>query len=429
MQLVVCGLNHQTAPLAVREKLALSGDALPAALRAILDEPGVAEAMILSTCNRTEIYAHTEHPQALAAWLARYRHMPTDWLAPHGFAYAQEEAVRHAFRVASGLDSMVVGETQILGQMKDSVAQAQQQGCLGGLLGALFQRTFAVAKEVRSQTGVGAHSVSMAAAAVRLALRVFPSMGPLHVLLIGAGEMIELCAQHVLAQQPQRITLANRTLERAEALAQNLSTAQGPVRWDVIALESLATRLAEYDVVISCTGSPLPLLGKGLVERALKVRRHRPIFMVDLAVPRDIEPEVAELNDVFLYTVDDLAELVREGWEQRRQSVQAAEHIIQQRVLDFQHWQQGRRLVPMIRQMRDQAERARRHELQRARRQLERGEAATEVLEQLASRLCNKLLHPPTQVLHHGPEELREPLLALFERAYQHPESEPGDES
>ena len=300
--------------------------------------------------------------------------------------------MRHAFRVASGLDSMVLGEPQILGQMKEAARAAESAGTLGTVLHRLFQRSFAVAKEVRSTTQVGAASVSMAAAAVKLAARIFPSLREQNVLFIGAGEMIELCATHFAAQGPARLAVANRTTERAGRLAARFNGR-------AIELRSLAEQLHEYDVVVSCTASSLPILGKGLVERALKARRRRPMFMVDLAVPRDIEPEVAELGDVFLYTVDDLAGIVSTNLDARRSSVEQAEAIIDTQVSQFMSWMRMREHVPLIRQLREQAEDTRRHELDRALKALSRGENPAAVLESFSRGLTNKLLHDPTLAL------------------------------
>src|SRR5689334_18155437 len=384
MSLYALGLNHQTAPLAVRERVVFHVERLSEAL-AELKQKLAREAAILSTCNRTELYIAGEEPAAIAQWLARYHRFEPDGLRPYLYTLPHEQAVRHAFRVASGLDSMVLGEPQILGQMKEAVRSAESAGTLGTLLHKLFQRSFAVAKEVRSTTQVGAASVSMAAAAVKLAARIFPSLKDQSVLFIGAGEMIELCATHFAAQAPARITVANRTLERAEKLAHRF---QG----GALELRSLAERLHEHDIVVSCSASSLPILGKGLVERAVRARRHRPIFMVDLAVPRDIEPEVGELDDVFLYTVDDLAGIVSANLDARRSAVEQAEAIIDTQVGQFMHWMQVRESVPLIRQLRDHAEETRRQELERALKALSRGEDPAEVVESLSQGLTNKLL-------------------------------------
>ena len=391
MHLYTLGLNHQTAPLAVRERVVFHVERLREALGEL--RGGLAsEAAILSTCNRTELYVSGEAPAALAQWLAQYHRLEPGALQPYLYTLPRDQAVRHAFRVASGLDSMVLGEPQILGQMKEAARAAESAGTLGTLLHKLFQRSFAVAKEVRSTTSIGAASVSMAAASVKLAARIFPSLKDQRVLLIGAGEMIELCATHFAAQAPARITVASRTLERAERLARRFNG-------DAVELKALADRLHEYDIVISCTASSLPILGKGLVERALRARRRRPIFMVDLAVPRDIEQEAGELDDVFLYTIDDLGRIVAANLDARRSELEQAEAIIETQVGQFMHWMQARARVPLIRALRDQAEEARRQEVERALRLLSRGEAPQKVVEALSHGLKNKLLHAPTQAL------------------------------
>jgi len=319
--------------------------------------------------------------------------------------------VRHAFRVASGLDSMVLGEPQILGQMKEAARAAESAGTLGTLLHKLFQRSFAVAKEVRSTTRVGANSVSMAAAAVKLAARIFPSLAEQRVLLIGAGEMVELAATHFAAQSPERITVANRTLERAHQLAHRFSAR-------AIELRELATELHEHDIVVSCTASSLPILGTGLVERALRARRHRPMFMVDFAVPRDIEQEVGELDDVFLYTVDDLAGIVSANLDERRSAVEQAEAIIETQVGQFMHWMRSRETVPLIRTLRERADEARRHELERALKLLHKGEDPKQVLESLSQGITNKLMHAPTQALNESRGEEQRLLAGIIERLY-----------
>ena len=328
------------------------------------------------------------------------------------YSLGQSLAVRHAFRVASGLDSMVLGETQILGQMKDAVRTATEAGALGTYLNQLFQRTFAVAKEVRGTTEIGAHSVSMAAAAVRLAQRIFESIAEQRVLFIGAGEMIELCATHFAAQKPREVVIANRTLERGEKLAEALSN-QG-LNAHAVRLAELPTKLAEFDIVVSCTASTLPIIGLGAVERAIKQRRHRPMFMVDLAVPRDIEPEVARLSDVFLYTVDDLGAIVREGNALRQAAVAQAEAIIETRVQNFMHWLDARSVVPVIRDLHAQAETLRQGELERAQRMLARGDDPALVLEALSQALTKKFLHGPTHALNHAQGEGREQLIDLL---------------
>ena len=406
MHLLTLGLNHHTAPLSLREKVAFPGDALRDALSDLRQQLRslVPESAILSTCNRTEIYCATPDPRdaqaEIARWMAdRNRIGAPSQLLEHLYARPDDQAVRHAFRVASGLDSMVLGEPQILGQMKDAARVAQEADALGTHLHQLFQRTFAVAKDVRSQTEIGAHSVSMAAAGVRLAQRLFEDLRETSVLFVGAGEMIELAATHFAAQHPRRITVANRTAERAEKLAQRFGG-------EALRLADLSDKLAEHDIIVSCTASSLPIIGLGLVERALKARRHRPFFMIDLAVPRDIEPEVARLDDVFLYTVDDLGKLAQTGMENRQAAVAQAEAIIEHRVDAFMHWLASRQAVPAIRALHQRGEAIKQTELERARKALARGDDPTAVLESLAHGLAAKFLHGPTTLLQRpGPAQ------------------------
>ncbi len=405
------GINHHSAPLAIRERVAFGAEKLQHALADLTRSQPVREVAILSTCNRTEIYCAAETPEVVIDWLARYHGVERGELAPYLYTHDQPEAIRHAFRVASGLDSMVIGEPQILGQMKDAVRAAEESGTLGSQLHKLFQRSFSVAKEVRSTTAIGANIVSMAAAGVHLAERIFESIGEQRILFIGAGEMIELCAAHFCARQPKQVTVANRTLERGRALAERYNGT-------AIRLDELGEHLAQHDIVVSCTASPLPIIGLGMVERAVKARRHRPMFMVDLAVPRDIEEEVGELDDVFLYSVDDLAQVVESGLESRQAAVVEAEDIIAARVRDFQAWLQSRDTVPVIRSLRDSAERMRRHEMEHALKLLAKGEPAEKVLEHLSHRLTNKFLHAPTQALNLADDAARNDLQGAASRLF-----------
>jgi glutamyl-tRNA reductase len=412
MHLFTVGVNHTTAPLSIREHVAFQNEQLGQALRDLTQHHKVQEAAILSTCNRTELYCNTEDPQVALEWLAQYHHLNPQNIQPYTYMYPQKDAVKHAFRVASGLDSMVLGEPQILGQMKQAVRIAEHAGTLGTLLHKLFQRTFAVAKEVRTSTDIGASSLSMAAASVKLAQKIFGNLSHQKVLFIGAGEMIELCAEHFAVQKPASMTVANRTLERGTELAARFGG-------NAILLADLPERLAEFDIVVTSTASQLPIVGLGMVERAVKSRKHKPMFMVDLAVPRDIEPEVAELDDVFLYTVDDLSQVVQEGLGNRQEAAAEAEAIITLRVDNFMHWLKNRDAVPTIRALRDQAERLRRNELEKAQKLLAKGEDPAAVLEALSSALTNKLLHGPSHALNNQGGQDHEQLDALMRQLYQ----------
>jgi len=412
MELFAFGINHHTAPLSLREQVVFSAENMVQALRDLVERNPVKEAAIVSTCNRTEIYCNTAEPRQAMQWLANFHQLKVDNLEPHLYQLPQELAVKHAFRVASGLDSMVLGEPQILGQFKSAVRAAESAGTLGLLLNKLFQRTFSVAKVVRSETDIGASTVSMASAAVKLAERIYPTIADQSVLFIGAGEMIELCATHFSAQHPKHATFANRTLERAQALAERF-------RGRTITFTELPPQLAAHDIIVTCTASTLPIIGKGLIESALRARKHRPILIIDLAVPRDVEAEVGTLDDVFLYTVDDLGRLAREGLDMRQAAVAQAEAIIETQVGDFMQWLDNRQLVPTIRALRDDAEQVRRHELERALQRLAHGDDAAVVIDQLSHALTNKFLHAPTQALNHASEEDREQLVTVLRRLHQ----------
>lgn len=401
MALLTLGLNHNTAPVALREKLAFpTKEAIGTALSDLRGhlKSLAPEAAILSTCNRTEIYCKTDAPdeagQALTEWIGRHRGVDGEGnLAEHLYLLPNQGAVRHAFRVASGLDSMVLGEPQILGQMKTAARVAQDSNMLGSHLHQLFQRSFSVAKEVRTQTAIGAQSVSMSAASVRLGEQIFENLADCSVLLIGAGEMIELCAAH-WAPHPRRMVIANRTLERARPLAERFGAT-------TMALSDLPQQLENFDVVISCTASSLPIIGLGMVERSVRQRRHRPVLMIDLAVPRDIEDEVSRLDDVFLYTVDDLREVVDAGLEGRRLAVAEAESIIDTQVNAFMNWLVQRQSVPLIQELHARGDAVRQQEVERARKMLAKGEDPAVVLEALSRALTAKFMHGPTTLLSH----------------------------
>ena len=411
MQLFTFGLNHRTAPLDVRERVVFHAESMVQALHDLVGGRCAKEAAIISTCNRTEVYCSTDEPAAAVSWLASYHRMKPQQLEPFLYRHPQDQAVKHAFRVASGLDSMVLGEPQILGQFKQAVRSAEAAGTLGLMLNKLFQRTFSVAKSVRSETDIGTSTVSMASAAVQLAERIYPGINELNVLFVGAGEMIELCAAHFAARHPRRLSFANRTQERAQELAERFLGR-------VIPLEELSAQLASHDIIVCSTASPLPLIGKGVVESALKVRKHKPMLMFDLAVPRDIEAEVGSLDDVFLYCVDDLGKIASEGMDVRKNAVAQAEVLIENQVTEFMHWLDSRQSVPAIRALRDAAERSRRHELERAQRRLARGEDSQRVMDELSRALMNKLIHGPTHALNHAAHDEREALSAMLARLY-----------
>ncbi len=414
MSVWALGLNHTTAPLDLRGRFAFAIEQMGPVLDGFRQTLGnQTEATILSTCNRTEIYCASNEilmPKTLA-WLAESGGVSTDSLHSHLYTMVDEQAARHAFRVASGLDSMVLGEPQILGQMKDAVRVAREVGALGSTLHQMFQRSFAVAKQVRSTTEIGAHSISMSAASVRLAGQLFEDLSKINVLFVGAGEMIELCATHFAAKNPRGMTVANRTMERGELLAHQLKA-------NVMRLADLPERLHEFDAVISCTASTLPLIGLGAVERALKKRRNSPMFMVDLAVPRDIEPEVKSLRDVYLYTVDDLSQVVQTGQASRQAAVAEAEVIIDAGVQSFVHWLDQRSDVPLIQQLNQQAEVWRANELSRAHKLLAKGEPVEAVLESLAKGLTQKMLHGAMTGLHADDADSRQQARAAIEHFF-----------
>jgi glutamyl-tRNA reductase len=414
MSVFALGLNHTTAPVDLRGRFAFTPEQLGPTLHGLRQRlERASEVAIVSTCNRTEVYVGADAALVSPAvdWLASVGGVSSHTLRDHSYVLEGGSAARHAFRVASGLDSMVLGEPQILGQLKQAVQEAQTAGTLGTTLHQMFQRSFAVAKEVRTSTEIGSHSISMAAAAVRLASQLFEDIGETKVLFVGAGEMIELVATHFAARNPRTMTVANRTLERGEKLA-------GRFGAEALRLADLPVRLAEFDIVVSCTASTLPIIGLGAVERALKLRKRRPMFMVDLAVPRDIEPEVAQLSDVYLYTVDDLSALVQTAGEKRQAAVQQAEAIIETGVQSFVHWLDQRVSVPLIQALQTQADEWRATEIARARKLLSKGEDIDAVLEALSRGLTQKMLHGTLAELHAADGEHRAHLAQTVSRLF-----------
>ncbi|MBM7457069.1 glutamyl-tRNA reductase [Oceanisphaera litoralis] len=410
MSLLVLGINHKTASVALRERVAFGPELAPRALRELMHTQGVEEAVILSTCNRTELYCCLEpggDSESVRHWLQRFHRLDEDELTACLYQHSGEEAVRHLMRVGCGLDSLVLGEPQILGQIKQAYGQSHQVGTLKGVLERLFQKSFSVAKRVRTETDIGASAVSVAFAAVSLAKRIFSDLGRTRVLLVGAGETVELVARHLKEQSVTRMIVANRTLERAQSLAQEFDA-------EVITLEQIPDYLPKADIVISSTASPLPIIGKGMVERALKARRQQPILLVDIAVPRDIEPEVDELNDAYLYTVDDLQGIIEQNLESRKQAASQAELIILDERDQFMAWFRSLESVNLIRDYRSQADQVQQQELAHALRALAQGEDAAQTMQRLARRLTNKLIHTPTQALNQAGKDGDQEILAVL---------------
>jgi glutamyl-tRNA reductase len=397
MAVNILGINHKTAPVALREKVAFSEDRLVAALLTLRQEMGVAEALILSTCNRTEVYwSGTASGSELSQWLERHHGNNLD-LAASLYVHQESRAIEHTFSVASGLDSMVLGEVQILGQLKDAYRIAQESGSTGPILNKLFQAAFSAAKRVRTETRIGANAVSLASATVSLARRVYEDLSAHNVLLVGAGDMNALTARHFMSAGIKRMVIANRTLERAQALA-------GELHADAVPLTDLDQQLAEADIVISCTASAEPLISKRAVEAAIRARRRRPIFMVDMAVPRDIDPKVAELEDVYLFSIDDLQQLVDENIQQREVAAGGARLLINEEVARFLAESRAQDAGPAIRALRQQADGIRQQTVEQARRMLAAGKSTDEVIDYLANTLTNRLLHAPTQALRQAAE-------------------------
>jgi len=394
MTLLALGINHKTAPVALREKVAFTPDSLVEALASLKKLEGVDESVIVSTCNRTELYVNTqdESGQKLLQWLSDFHHLDVQEISNNSYVLAQDEAVKHIMRVASGLDSLILGEPQILGQVKQAFGDAKHSGMINSEFDKLFQHTFSVAKRVRSETDIGANAVSVAYAAVQLAKHIFAELPKRSVLLVGAGETIELVAQHLKEQGVSKIAVANRTVARAEALAETLGAS-------VYTLSQVPEHLKDFDIVISSTASQLPLIGKGMVEKALKQRKNMPMFLVDLAVPRDIESEVNDLGDAYLYTVDDLQHIVQKNLENREQAAIEAEKLIDKQAGDYMTWKQSQQSIDLVRQYRQKGMAQRDDIVEKAKAQLAEGKEAEAVLEEMAYKLTNALLHPTTLAL------------------------------
>lgn len=404
MSVLAVGLNHQTAPLKIREQFAWASDQIQDHLSNFRNHFGEkTEVAVLSTCNRTEIYCeiNPEHVHETQHWFAQLGGANSTLLEEHGYTLEHDNAARHAFRVASGLDSMVLGEPQILGQLKNAVQTARQAGFLGTTLNQLFERSFSIAKRVRSSTEIGSHSISMAAAAVRLSSQLFEDLSQVQVLFVGAGEMIELCMTHFASKNPKRMCVANRNLSKGEALAAKFKA-------HAFGLSEIPEKLHEFDVVISCTASTLPLIGLGAVESALKKRKNAPVFMLDLAVPRDIEPEVQELRNVYLYTVDHLSKIVQSGKENRMAAVSKAENIIDEGVDGFINWLKTRDDVPLIQRLHQKTDQWRELEINKAKKMIAKGDDIHQILEMMSKGLTQKLIHGAIAELHSKDHDVRD---------------------
>jgi glutamyl-tRNA reductase len=408
MSLLVLGINHNTAGLSLRERVAFAPENMGEALAMVCEQQHVDEAVILSTCNRTEVYLAGEASlceRDILQWLADHHDLPLGELADCHYYHRDEDAVRHLMKVAAGLDSLVLGEPQILGQLKSAYAVAEQHGTLSGRLHRAFQRVFAAAKQVRSETAIGQNPVSVAYAAVALARQIFSDLSRSHALLIGAGKTIELVARHLKEAGVCHLTVANRNLSNARTLMEKLGG-------EAILLSEISEHLHKADIVISSTASQLPILGKGAVEKALRTRKNKLMLMIDIAVPRDIEAEVAELDGVYLYTVDDLREVIDENLKSREAAAEDAYRIIDAALDQYSQELKTVSAVEVIRQYRDQAEDLRLKEIEKARVGLERGDTPEQIMEVLSRNLVNKLLHQPTIQLRKAGAEERSDLLA-----------------
>nr|WP_011171850.1 glutamyl-tRNA reductase [Yersinia pestis] len=396
MTLLALGINHKTAPVSLRERVTFSPESMDQALNSLLQQPLVQGGVVLSTCNRTELYLSVEQQEnlheQLTAWLCNYHKLSPDDVRQSLYWHHGNDAVRHLMRVASGLDSQVLGEPQILGQVKKAFAESQRGQSLSSELERLFQKSFSVAKRVRTETEIGASAVSVAFAACSLARQIFESLSELHVLLVGAGETIELVARHLREHQVKHMIIANRTRERAQSLASEVGA-------EVITLPEIDARLADADIIISSTASPLPIIGKGMVERALKTRRNQPMLFIDIAVPRDIEPEVGKLSNAYLYSVDDLQAIIQHNMAQRQAAAVQAESIVQQESMNFMTWLRAQGAVETIRDYRSQAEQVRSEMTAKALVAIEQGANVEQVINELAYKLTNRLIHAPTKSL------------------------------
>ena len=416
MSISVFGVNHNTAPVSIREKIAVDPEKLGNTLQSLIDQDGLEEVMVLSTCNRTEIYCYCEEQRneqnvVGIEWLVNYFDLDEKDLQPYLFSLEEEDTVRHLLRVACGLESMVLGEPQILGQLKEAYRNASDTGTIGKMLNKLLQHSFSVAKKVRTDTAIGSSPVSVAFAAVRLAQQVFGDLSDKTALMIGAGDTIELASQHLHDNKLGRMIVANRSVERAQILASRFNGYAIP-------LKELPDHLAEADIVISSTASQLPILGKGAVERALKQRKRKPVFMVDIAVPRDIEPEISKLDDVYLYTVDDLESVIEENQKSRQTAALQADEIVLTETRHFMDWRQSLDTVATIQALRESMQESQNELVKKAKRRLSQGEDAEQVIDDLARTLTQKFTHTPSVKLKQAGENRQDDLIKAVKELF-----------
>ena len=410
MNLNIIGLNHKTAPLGLREKLVFHADQISHALLDLKCNK-VNQVAILSTCNRTEIYFNGPKKQIVCQWLADYHHIKLSQLKKHLYHYSNKDALTHAYQVASGLDSMFLGETQILGQMKQAAKISDYAGTQGKFLSQFFQTVFEAAKEIRSKTNIGASSTTIASTIISLTKKIFGDLYQTKIIFIGAGEMTELIAKYFNKHQPEKITIANRSIFRGKKLANKIGA-------ETCLIGEIKDQLHEYDIVISATGSQLPIIGLGMIERAIKKRKHKPMLLIDLAVPRDIEPETSKLNDIFLYTLDELAGIAQEGIDNRTDAVKDANIIIEKKVNNFYKKINKKKASPTIVSLRNQFEDNRQKEINKAKKQLANGKSIDEILETLSNNLSNKFLHHPTKALNDAAANETKEISELLKKIY-----------
>ena len=410
MGLNIVGLNHKTTPLSLRERFVFHSDQISNALLELKSKK-VSQVAIVSTCNRTEIYFNGQKIQIVYQWLADYHHIKLSQLKKYLYHFNNKEALTHAYRVASGLDSMFLGETQILGQMKQAAKISDYAGTQGKFLSHFFQTVFEAAKEIRSKTNIGASTTTIASSAFSIAKKIFGDIHQTNIIFVGAGEMTELIAKYFNSQQPKGITIANRSISRGKNLAKKIGA-------KTCLLGEINTQIHDYDIVISCTGSQLPVIGLGMIERAIKIRKHKPMLLIDLAIPRDIEPETSKLNDIFLYTLDELAQIAQEGINNRVDAVKDAQVIIEKKVDNFYRKSNKKKASPMIVSLRNQFEESRLKEIDKAKKQLKSGKSIDETLESLSNNLSNKFLHHPTTALSESAANETKEISELLKKIY-----------